>query len=116
MKPRTSPEWSLVEAAHLLNRAGFSAPPEQLRAFHTLGPAKAVDSLLAGMPVEKDPLPPPDWANPEAYRTQSREFLAMLMENKRAARRQDAPDMPMMEDKEMEDAGKSGDGKAAAAR
>ncbi len=40
--------WSRGAAAHLLSRAGFSGPPEEIDALHRLGPEKAVKSLLDG--------------------------------------------------------------------
>jgi uncharacterized protein (DUF1800 family) len=56
--------WTLFEAAHLLNRAGFGASPEEITACHALGRVKAVDSLLA--PTEPiDAFPLPEWTNPK---------------------------------------------------
>ena len=66
MKPRNLSEWKLTEAAHLLNRAGFGGSPDAIRSLHALGPAKAVEKLIAGEAPASDPLPPPDWANEEA--------------------------------------------------
>jgi uncharacterized protein (DUF1800 family) len=77
MKARNLREWSLIEAAHLLNRAGFGGTPDEVRALHALGPEKAVDRLIAGVSVDKDPLPPPDWASEDAYKEQVREFMNM---------------------------------------
>jgi len=64
MLPKAENPWTLHEAAHLLNRAGFGGSPDEIRAFHSLGREKAVDSLLA--PDEApDAFPPPSWAREE---------------------------------------------------
>lgn len=53
--------WSLTEAAHLLNRAGFGGTPEQIRSMHRLGRIAAVDFLLE--PGEAlSAFPVPTWA------------------------------------------------------
>lgn len=77
MKARTNQNWTITEAAHLLNRAAFGGPPDQVRAIHALGPQAAVDQLLAlgTAAPSPDPLPAPAWATAEAYREQTREFL-----------------------------------------
>ena len=77
MKARTNQNWTITEAAHLLNRAAFGGPPEQVRAIHALGPQAAVDQLLAlgTAAPSPDPLPAPAWATAEAYREQTRKFL-----------------------------------------
>jgi uncharacterized protein (DUF1800 family) len=64
MLPKSDDNWTLFEAAHLLNRAGFGGSPDEIRAFHALGRFKAVDALLSQEePVDNFPLP--EWANPE---------------------------------------------------
>ena len=56
--------WTVFEAAHLLNRAGFGGSPADIKSFHALGRTKAVDSLLnPGEPV--DAIAPPEWSQPE---------------------------------------------------
>ncbi|RYD17056.1 MAG: DUF1800 family protein, partial [Verrucomicrobiaceae bacterium] len=56
--------WTVFEAAHLLNRAGFGGSPAEIKSFHALGRTKAVDSLLnPGEPV--DAIAPPEWSQPE---------------------------------------------------
>lgn len=63
MLPQADPSsWTVYEAAHLLNRAGFGGNPDEIRAFHALGRVAAVDSLL-GADGDGD-LPPPEWAEP----------------------------------------------------
>ncbi|MFT3992109.1 MAG: DUF1800 domain-containing protein [Luteolibacter sp.] len=50
--------WSLTDAAHLLNRAGFGGDPSEIAAFHALGRTKAVESLLnEDEALEAFPLP-----------------------------------------------------------
>jgi len=64
MLPQAGNSWTPLEAAHLLNRAGFSANPDEIKTMHALGRAKAVDSLLN--PTESlDAFPRPDWASKE---------------------------------------------------
>jgi uncharacterized protein (DUF1800 family) len=81
MKTRNLETWTLAEAAHLLNRAGFGGPPGEIRRVHALGPAAAVDWLLDGPAGDApDPLPPPAWANEAAYREEAGRFLAARRE------------------------------------
>jgi uncharacterized protein (DUF1800 family) len=64
MLPHAEDPWTLPEAAHLLNRAGFGGSPDEIKVFHALGRTKAVDSLL----VPSEPptaFPRPAWANEE---------------------------------------------------
>ena len=67
MLPQADNSWTLQEAAHLLNRAGFGGNPEDIRKLHALGRVRAVESLLS--PQEPaDASPVPDWAEPERAR------------------------------------------------
>jgi len=65
----TKNDWTVREAAHLLNRAGFGGPPKQIKTLHSMGRKKAVDWLL-NPPKGTDELNPPEWAikksSPEA--------------------------------------------------
>ena len=64
MLPQAENSWTHLEAAHLLNRAGFGACPDEIKALHALGRINAVDSLLN--PTEPlDAFPRPDWASKE---------------------------------------------------
>ncbi len=38
-------KWTLREAAHLLNRAGFGGTPREIKKLHGLGRKKAVERL-----------------------------------------------------------------------
>jgi len=61
MLPKAENSWTIFEAAHLLNRAGFGGSPSDIREFHALGRERAVDSLLK--PTEAlDAFPLPSWA------------------------------------------------------
>ncbi len=85
MLPKSDDHWTLFEAAHLLNRAGFGGSPDEIRAFHALGRFKAVESLLA--PAEPaDAFPLPEWANEERAMADMRE----RMQNRREMRQQTA--------------------------
>ncbi len=62
LSPLTASRWDFDAAAHLLVRAGFGAPPEEIQKTFALGPEKAVDSLI-NAPLENDL--PPAWATPD---------------------------------------------------
>lgn len=64
MLPQAADTWTVFEAAHLLNRAGFGGNPDEIKALHAMGRMKAVDSLLN--PAEAvDAIPVPAWATRE---------------------------------------------------
>ncbi|HEY5041885.1 MAG TPA: DUF1800 domain-containing protein [Verrucomicrobiae bacterium] len=63
LKPLTNDRWNYAMAAHLLNRAGFGGPPQELQKLADLGPDRAVSSLLDYQLIP-DPTPNPDWAHP----------------------------------------------------
>jgi len=66
LKPLDPKKWTLEDAGHLLNRAGFGGTPEEVKALHSLGLNKAVDKLIAGeedsdlFPLTEMPQPS-DW-------------------------------------------------------
>ncbi len=62
LSPLTASRWDFDAAAHLLVRAGFGGPPEEIQKIFALGPEKAVDSLI-NAPPENDL--PPAWATPD---------------------------------------------------
>lgn len=64
MIPQAADSWMLLEAAHLLNRAGFGGSPDEIKALHALGRKGAVESLLSAQDAP-DKFPFPDWANKE---------------------------------------------------
>lgn len=77
--------WTLREAAHLLNRAGFGGSPAVIDAFHALGRLGAVDALLAA----DEPgtvFPPPAWATAEQALADQRARLMQRREVQRAQR------------------------------
>ena len=62
MLPQAEQTWTRNEAAHLLNRAGFSGNPADVDALHKLGRTAAVESLLTPRePATAHPLPA--WAD-----------------------------------------------------
>jgi Protein of unknown function (DUF1800) len=74
LNTRTAPSWTLPEAAHLLNRAGFGGTPEEINQLHALGREGAVESLLKA-DVDSDLFPaPPLTLAPEilAYQKEAR--------------------------------------------
>ncbi len=58
LKRQNPATWTPAQAAHLLNRAGFGGPPEEIATLHRLGLPAAVDRLLAG-DEDDDLFPPP---------------------------------------------------------
>jgi uncharacterized protein (DUF1800 family) len=77
--PHASNEWTLQEAAHLLNRAGFGASPKEIRRVHGLGRRKAVESLLE--PEEPSgAIALPEWAQPGKAMADARERFSKFRE------------------------------------
>lgn len=70
-----SDEWTVNEAAHLLNRAGFGGSPSELKEFHNRGRKAAVEWLLDAK--ESNPPAPPEWLKSNGDR------LASFMENRK---------------------------------
>lgn len=75
MLPQADHSWTLLEAAHLMNRAGFGVQPDEIRAIHALGRRKAVESLLT-LDEAPDAFPLPKWATPEQARDDMRKRVA----------------------------------------
>jgi len=71
MLPKAENSWTIFEAAHLLNRAGFGGAPGAIKSFHALGREKAVDSLFSSTDAI-DAFPLPSWATPEAALAESK--------------------------------------------
>jgi uncharacterized protein (DUF1800 family) len=61
MIPQAADSWTIGEAAHLLNRAGFGGRPAAIKALHALGRKGAVDSLLSAQKAPED-FSMPEWA------------------------------------------------------
>jgi len=78
MLPKADNSWTIFEAAHLLNRAGFGGDPDDIKRLHALGREKAVDSLVS--PAEPiDAFAAPDWSTDG----QAAADLKMRMEQRR---------------------------------
>ena len=60
LKPLSKEGWNYETAAHLLNRAGFGGPPEEIARLAGLGHEAAL-SLLLDYEQMKDPTPNPAW-------------------------------------------------------
>jgi hypothetical protein len=80
MLPKADKPWSILEAAHLLNRAGFGGSPSDIKNLHALGREKAVDSLL-GPDEPLDAFPVPEWSSDEKALAEMR----MRMDQRREA-------------------------------
>jgi uncharacterized protein (DUF1800 family) len=79
MLKKADTPWTIFEAAHLLNRAGFGGSPQRILEFHKLGREKAVDSLVEPAEAESA-LPPPAWSTPENALQAQRERIAAQRE------------------------------------
>lgn len=85
MLPKADTSWTLFEAAHLLNRAGFGGSPSEITAFHALGREQAVDSLLN--PTEPDDaFPVPEWSTPESAEADMKARVAQRREFQQRSR------------------------------
>jgi uncharacterized protein (DUF1800 family) len=67
LKPLAKDGWNYETAAHLLNRAGFGGPPEEITRLTDLGHDAALASLLDYEKIP-DPTPNPVWAVPDLGR------------------------------------------------
>jgi hypothetical protein len=67
LEPLPASQWSFAMAAHLLNRAGFGAPPDAIEAATRLTPEAAVANLFA-WDQPADTTPNPEWAKPDPER------------------------------------------------
>ncbi len=85
MLPQAENSWTIFEAAHLLNRAGFGGSPSEIKTLHSLGREKAVESLIA--PAEPpDAFPLPAWSTADAALADMRERLEQRKTVKQALR------------------------------
>lgn len=85
MLSKAKGSWSIQEARHLLNRAGFGGSPDEVKRFHQMGREGAVQFLLE--PTEKiENFPVPAWADPEVVR----KSLAEMFEKRAELRKQKA--------------------------
>src|SRR5882724_5319589 len=73
LRPLPSGSWNFTAAAHLLNRAGFGGPPEEIEKLVTLGPDKAVAWFVDYEKITDD-TSDPDWAKPDPDRAEK--FMA----------------------------------------
>lgn len=74
LKPLTSDRWNYTTAAHLLNRAGFGGPPDEIQQLVALGPELAVARLVDYEKIP-DATPAPEWARPDPERRKKLQAL-----------------------------------------
>ncbi len=77
-------QWTTVQAAHLLNRAGFGGSPAEIAALQAFGLEKAVDHILEGE-EEDDLFPPPHLSQPPELFEQMRASKAAMKAAMKAA-------------------------------
>ena len=77
LKPLSKEGWNYETAAHLLNRAGFGGPPEEIARLAGLGHEAAL-SLLLDYEKIKDPTPNPAWAVPDLGRAERQKAIQAL--------------------------------------
>ncbi len=85
LKPLSKDAWNYETAAHLLNRAGFGGPPQEIAKLTDLGHDAAVSSLLDYEKIP-DATPDPVWAVPDPGRAERvRALQALSPEDRRKA-------------------------------
>lgn len=87
LKPVSNSRWNFATAAHLLNRAGFGGTPAEIEKLASLGPEKAVDSLV-NFDSTPDTTANPEWAkvDPERFK-KFQEMRSATPEQKQEMRR-----------------------------
>lgn len=85
MLPKADDTWTIYEAAHLLNRAGFGGSPDEIKALHSKGRTKAVDLMLSTS-EPPDAFPVPEWATEERMLEDMRQRIAQRRELMQALR------------------------------
>ncbi len=86
LTPLQTKAWTLENAAHLLNRAGFGGTPDQIKAFYDLGFARAVQAVLDG-PDDSAQFPKPAWADPQDLLKFRQDMMLMSPEDRQTAQR-----------------------------
>jgi uncharacterized protein (DUF1800 family) len=87
MLPRADSSWTIFEAAHLLNRAGFGGNPTEIKNFHALGRSAAVESLIS--PSEAlDAFPAPTWSQGAEMENSTKRLFQQRLELRKTAREQ----------------------------
>ena len=85
LKPLSKDDWNYETAAHLLNRAGFGGPPDEIARLTDLGHDAALASLLDYEKIP-DRTPDPVWAVPDLGRAEHLKAIqAMAPEDRRKA-------------------------------
>ena len=78
-------DWTIEDAAHLLNRAGFGGAPRDIEVLHGMGRHAAVEHLLAGTDAA-DFMERPEWARPAQVRADLRRQIEERRELQEATR------------------------------
>ena len=57
LTPIAASDWNYARAAHLIERAGFGAPPDEIRRLATLTPQQAINELVDYQSIRQDQPP-----------------------------------------------------------
>jgi uncharacterized protein (DUF1800 family) len=81
-------KWNYSTAAHLLSRAGFGGPPQEVQRLVNMGLDAAVASFLDYQSIPED-FTTPDWAKPDPQRAETQRQLQTLRQQVQAAKTDD---------------------------
>lgn len=82
LAPLAASKWNDTTAAHLLNRAGFGGPPQEIEKLVALGPEPAVAWFVDYEKIP-DPTADPEWAKPDPTRREKFETARKADEEER---------------------------------
>jgi len=86
LEPIKNSDWNEEKAAHLLNRAGFSAHPDDIQRLAAMRPAEAVASLVDYEKIPDHTTNPP-WAKPNPDAVKEQRAMRLLSEVERRQQR-----------------------------
>jgi len=89
LAPLPAAQWDAAAAAHLLNRAGFSGSPADVRRLQARGVDGAVDHLL-DFSTARVPFSEPEWAKPDPRRAEKLKKARTATEEERRQMRREA--------------------------
>src|SRR5690349_17815295 len=88
LKPLSRARWGFATAAHLLNRAGFGGPPQEVEKLAAQSHEEAVAHFVDYEKIP-DSTPDPDWAKPDPDRRKTLMEARNLPEQERRRKLQE---------------------------